>query len=129
MTDSVYTEAVVADIVERYEDAVGRGADYDARTAVVLELAGELKVSEASVRSKLVAEKVYVAKAKAASAADTTSKEAYAKALSAIVGTELKSVTKATKTDLKAIVDYITQASACRSADEGVDEVAVLKAD
>lgn len=127
MTESVYTEAVVATMVARYLDAVGRGADYDERTAVVKALADELEVTDASVRSKLVAEKVYVAKAKTVSATEGTSKEAYAKALSAIVGTELKSVTKATKADLKAIVDYITEASACRSADEGIDEVAVLK--
>ena len=127
MTDSVYTDAVVADMVSRYEDAVGRGADYDARTAVVKALAGELEVTEASVRSKLVAEKVYVAKVKASTADAGTSKEAYVKALSAIVGKDVKSFEKATKADLKFVVDYITQASACRSADEGIDEVAVLQ--
>ena len=119
----VYTKDVVADMVDRYEDAVGRGADYDARSAVVKELAGELDVSEASVRSKLVAEKVYVAKAKAEGTADGTSKEAYAKALSAIVGVELKSVTKATKADLKAIVEYIKTASDALNAEYGVKEV------
>lgn len=127
MTDSVYTEAVVAEMVARYTDAVGRGADYDERTAVVKALADELEVTDASVRSKLVAEKVYVAKAKTTSADAVTSKEAYVKALSAIVGKDVKSFEKATKADLKFVVDYITQASACRSADEGVDEVAVLK--
>ena len=44
MTESVYTKEVVADMVERYEDAVGRGADYDERSAVVAELAEELEV-------------------------------------------------------------------------------------
>ena len=128
MTESVYTKVVVADIVERYEDAVGRGADYDARRAVVLELAAELDVSEESVRGKLVAERVYVGKPKVGSDTTSTSKEAYAKALSAIVGKDVGSLSKGTKADLKAVVDYITQASACRSADEGVDEVKVLQA-
>ena len=118
MTDSVYTKEVVADIVDRYEDAVGRGADYDERSAVVKELADELEVTVASVRSKLVAEKVYVAKAKAKTEDSGTSKDAYAKALSAIVGKELKSATKMTKVDLKAVVDYITLASAQAEADE-----------
>ena len=120
MTDSVYTKDVVADIVERYEDAVGRGADYDARSAIVAELADELEVTVASVRSKLVAEKVYVAKAKTATEVGGTSKDAYAKALSAIVGTELKSATKMTKVDLKAIVDYITTASDRSDAEAGI---------
>ena len=118
MTDSVYTKDVVADMVERYEDAVGRGADYDARSAVVAELADELDVTVNSVRAKLTAEKVYVAKAKAKTEDTVTSKEAYAKALSAIVGKELKSATKMTKVDLKAVVDYITLASAQAEADE-----------
>ena len=121
MTDTVYTKAVVADAVERYTDVAD--ATYEARTEVVKELAEEYGVSVASMRSKLVAERVYVAKEKAEGTSDSTSKDAYAKALSAIVGTELKSVTKATKADLKAIVDYITLASAVADADAGVKEV------
>ena len=118
---TVYTKEVVTQMVDRYQDAVGRGADYEARSKVVKELADELEVSVASVRSKLTAEKVYVAKAKQASNEDTsTSKEAYAKALSAIVGVELKSMTKATKADLKAVVDYITLASAQYDAENGI---------
>ena len=120
MTDTVYTEAVVADVVERYTDVTAES--YETRTKMVEELAEEYGVSVASMRSKLVAEKVYVAKAKA-EGSDSTSKDAYAKALSAIVGVELKSVSKATKTDLKAIVDYITLASAVADADAGVKEI------
>ena len=117
MTDSVYTKDVVADMVERYEDAVGRGADYDARSAVVAELADELDVTVPSVRAKLVAERVYVPKAVAKTEDSGTSKEAYAKALEAITGATLKSATKMTKVDLKAIVDYIVTASAQAEAE------------
>jgi hypothetical protein len=122
MTKSVYTEAVVTDIVGRYTDLVGRGAEYAERSALVLEMADELEVSENSVRSKLTAEKVYVAKVEAKTEAGATSKEAYAKALSAIVGVELKSISKATKADLKAIVDYVTKASAVADAEAGRKE-------
>ena len=122
MTDTVYTDTVVADVVERYEAV--KDESYATRTAVVQELADEYGVSVSSMRSKLVNEKVYRAKEKATGATGAgTSKDEYARALSAIVGTELKSVTKATKADLKAIVDYITQASAQRDADAGVKEV------
>ena len=55
-------EAVVADMVERYTSA--EDSD-EARAAVVKELAEELGKSEASVRSKLVREDVYVAKVRA----------------------------------------------------------------
>jgi hypothetical protein len=119
---TVYTEAVVADIVERYTDLVGRGAEYAERSALVAELADEFDVTVASLRSKLVAEKVYVAKAETKAEVGATSKEAYAKALSAIVGVELKSVSKATKADLKAIVDYVTTASAVADAEAGRKE-------
>jgi hypothetical protein len=120
MTDTVYTKDVVADVVARYEAVVGE--TYETRTAVVKELADEYGVSVASMRSKLVNERVYKAKEKAESDTSGTSKDEYVKALSAIVGVELKSMTKATKADLKAVVDYITVASAQRDADNGVVE-------
>ena len=120
MTDTVYTKDVVADVVARYEAVVGEA--YETRTAVVKELADEYGVSVASMRSKLVNERVYKAKEKAESDTSGTSKDEYVKALSAIVGVELKSMTKATKADLKAVVDYITVASAQRDADNGVVE-------
>lgn len=121
MTDTVYTKDVVADIVARYVEVTAE--DYDTRTKFVAELADEYGVSAASMRSKLVAEKVYVAKETAKSEGTGVTKDEYAKALSAIVGVELRSVTKATKADLKAIVDYITLASAVRDADMGIKEV------
>jgi len=108
-----YTAEVTATIVDRYMEAVASGADYEARRTVVKELADELETSEASVRSKLVAEKVYVAKetAKSDKAKDSKDKEAYVKALRAVTALELRSIDKATKADVKALFDFIVQAS------------------
>jgi hypothetical protein len=128
-----YTQAVSDSIKARFVELKATGADYDTRTALVQDIADELtatmkvEVSEASVRSKLVSMKVYVGKAKKESEVGATSKEAYVKALGAIVGTSVTSFEKATKADLKAVVDYITAASAARAADEGVDELKVLQ--
>lgn len=120
MSDTVYTKEVVADAVERYLAVADE--DYNTRKAVVAELADEYGVSVASMRSKLVAERVYKAKETAKGDTSGTSKDEYVKALSAIVGTDLKSLTKATKADLKAVVDYITTASSQRDAEMGVVE-------
>lgn len=62
-TTNVYEdEAVVADMVERYTAVTGEGFGDEDRAAVVTELAEELGKPEASIRAKLVREKVYVAK-------------------------------------------------------------------
>ena len=114
-----YTAELTAKVVGAYVEAVEAGADYATRTAVVKALADELETSEASVRSKLVSERVYVAKEATAKEKDTTSKEAYIKALEAIVGAKLKSFDKATKADIKVVVDYITVASAQADAEAG----------
>ena len=120
MTDTVYTDTVVADVVERYEAV--KDENYATRTAVVKELAEEYGVSVQSMRSKLVNEKVYRAKEKAEGTGAGASKDEYVRALSAIVGKDVKSFTKATKADLKVVVDYITTASAQRDADQGIVE-------
>ena len=120
MNDTVYTDAVVADVVERYEAVADE--NYDTRTAVVKELADEYGVSVPSMRAKLVNEKVYRAKEKAEGTGAGASKDEYVRALSAIVGKDVKSFTKATKADLKVVVDYITTASAQRDADQGIVE-------
>jgi len=117
MTESVYTEAVVAEMVKVYNEVINR--DYDARTAVVKQLATNLGQTVASVRSKLVAEKVYKAKEASASSAKGITKEEYVKALEAMAGTSLTSFTKASKKDLKALMDFIVAASATKDADEG----------
>jgi len=119
MSTFTWTDEVVKMVVETYTSAVDAEVDYAGRSQVVAELAKELEVSVPAVRGKLVAEGVYVAKEKASADADTTSKEAYAKALSAIVGTELKSATNMTKRDLEAVVKYITTASNQADADAG----------
>ena len=109
MTDSVYTETVMANLVARYKDVVAK--DYDTRTAVVKELADELKVSVASVRSKLVREGVYVAKEAAKTKGAGMSKDEYVKALEAVSGETLTSFTKATKKDLEAFWNYMVKAN------------------
>ena len=114
MAESVYTESVVADIVARYKEVVAE--DYDVRSAVVAELAGELKVAVASVRSKLSREGVYVAK-EAATKSTGKSKEDYVKAFEAVSGETLTSFTKATKKDLEAFWGYIVKATDKADAD------------
>ena len=128
-----YTQSRTKALVDRYTAAVKAGANYDARTALVKELAAELtveaevEVTEGSVRSKLVSEKVYVAKEKAKGEADSNDKEAYIKALRAVTGLELKSVDKATKVDIKALFQKFVDTSNQFHADNGIDEVEILK--
>jgi len=109
MTDNVYTDTVVENLVTRYNDV--KGENYEARSAVVKELADELKVSVGSVRSKLVRENVYVAKETAKSTSKGMSKEEYVKAFEAVSGESLTSFNKATKKDLEAFWNYIVKAS------------------
>ena len=109
MTDTVYTDEVVTEIVDTYSAA--SDGDYDARSAVVKELAEKFEVSVASVRSKLVREGVYVAKEAAKSATSGKTKEDYVKALEAISGESLTSFSKATKKDLEAFWNYVVKAN------------------
>ena len=118
MTESVYTETVVANLVARYSDVVAE--TYESRSAVVKELADELKVSVASVRAKLSREGVYVAKEVATGTTRGMSKEDYVKALEAISGESLTSFTKATKKDLKSFWDYVVKASDMADANKTV---------
>lgn len=118
----VYTADVVKNVVGRYVEAVEAGASYDERSALVAEIADELGVKAASVRQKLVAEKVYIAKEKAEGSKGTAgaSKAELAKAFGAIVGTDLASLEKASKADLQALWDYIVATSAQRDAENGI---------
>ena len=129
-----YTEAVSNEIKARYVAAKESGADYDTRAALVRQIADELTVSmkvdvtENSVRGKLVSMKVYEGKtAKASANKDGRSKEEYVKALRAVTGLELTSFDKPTRTDLKAVFEFIVTMSDQFHADNGVDEVAVLQ--
>ena len=109
MNQSVYTETVVSNMVARYKDVVAK--DYDTRSAVVAELADELKQTVGSVRSKLVREGVYVAKETTKASGATKSKEDIVKALEAISGETLTSFNKATKKDLEAFWSYLVKAN------------------
>lgn len=106
-----YTAEMTSEIVARYVEAVEKGADYADRTELVKQIADELQTTPASVRSKLVSERVYVAKERTAGASDSTSKAEYVKALRAVTALELKSAEKLTKTDVKALFDFIVSAS------------------
>lgn len=114
-----YTVEMTDRVVSEYVAAVKAGADYEARQAVVKALAVELETTVPSVRGKLVSEKVYVAKetAKGEGKGDSQDKDAYVKALRAVTGLELRSVDKATKADVKALFDFIVQASAQAEVD------------
>jgi hypothetical protein len=122
MTDTVYTPEVTAEIVARYTDLVNKGADYETRTALVAEIAKELEVEVASVRGKLSSEKVYVAKAPAKDSKSTVTKEAIAKAVGAVVGTDVPTLAKASKRDLETLWNFLRTSSDQFHADRGVTE-------
>lgn len=109
MTTDVYTDAVVKDMVSRYVELRDSGADYDARTELVREIADELGVAEASVRSKLTSEKVYVAKTKTKAGATTQTKEQIAGALSAVTGKDMSSLSKASKQTLQDLWAFLIE--------------------
>lgn len=107
-------------IVGTYVAAVEEGKDYEARQAVMKELAAEFDATIPQIRGKLVTEKVYVKKEEAAKAATVgLSKEDLAKALNAFTGLEMTSVTKMTKKDLTALWERLVELSDIRNADEG----------
>ena len=121
MSTEVYTPEVTADIVERY--VAVKGEEYDARTAVVREIADELGVTEPSVRGKLTSEGVYVSKAPSKSEAEATvTKEALAGAIGTVMGTDVPSLAKASKADLEKVWNFLRTASDQFNADNGVVE-------
>lgn len=104
--ETVYTESVVADMVERYTAV--RDEKYEVRANVVKELASELGVHEASVRGKLKFAGVYVSKeAENADKETAQTKASIVAALSAVVGKEVKSFEKASKADLETLWGFI----------------------
>lgn len=117
---SKFTKEQIATIVGTYEaDAIGQ--DYDARTAVVADLADEFKVTVPVIRGVLVAEGVYVKKEAA------TGKVAVAKvnkgeivgAFEAAFGIKLPSMDKMTGKDLVVFWDRFVEMSEVRNANEG----------
>ena len=106
MTDSIYTDTVTADIVDRYVELRDSGADYNTRTELVNEMANELKVKPASVRAKLTSERVYVAKEKAKTGTAGQTKEQIAAAFGAVIGKNVPSIAKASKTDLETLWNF-----------------------
>lgn len=106
---TVYTEDTVARLVEAYTSA----EDEAGRAAVVKDFAEDLDVSEASIRGKLVAEGVYVAKAKAAKgASDRVTKADLVGKIAEAMGVSVDSVAsleKATKSTLESLVKFVGQ--------------------
>ena len=121
MTDNVYTDEVTARVVARYNEV--RDENYEVRTEVVAAIAEDLGVEATSVRGKLVAEKVYVAKAptKGTAGASVTKGE-LAKAVGAVVGADVPTLAKASKADLETLWDFLRTASDQFNADNGVTE-------
>ena len=111
MTTDVYTDKVVANLVERYNEV--RDENYEARTVVVDAIATELEVERASVIGKLVSERIYVAKVATKAAKEgTRTKGDYVAALEAVTGIdELGSFVGAKKVELEALFNFIVTAS------------------
>ena len=107
MTDTVYTDEVVETLVADYNALVDACASYEARSEFVNERADELGVKPASVRAKLVNEKVYVAKEKAKTSSAGQTKEQIAGALSAVTGKDMSSLSKASKQTLTDLWDFL----------------------
>jgi hypothetical protein len=108
--DVYQDEAVVADMVERFTAVSGDEFTDEDRAAVVTELSDELGKPEASIRAKLVREKVYRAKTHKTKTGEPTISKA--KLVDQIAGTaginltdaEGASLEKATKNTLKKIL-------------------------
>lgn len=112
----VYTEEVVNDLVEAYTK---QDTD-EARAAVVAEWAEQLGVSEASVRAKLVAENVYIAKTRTTKNGEPVETKAKIVGdIASMLGVNeerIESLEKATKPTLKMIREALEAAAAQRVA-------------
>ena len=118
---SRFTKEQTAVIVGTYV-ADAEGLDYDARTAVVKDLADEFKVTENVIRGVLVAEGVYVKKevTAAKAAAGRVDKAALAKSFTAFLGgLELKSLGNMTGKDMQALWDRLVEMSDIRNVETG----------
>lgn len=111
MTDVNYTDEMVAEVVADYQAA----DSVNARDEVVTAYAEKFGKSVASIRAKLVREGVYVAKVKAEKAeagARGMNKEELVNAVRIFVGArdgQLDSLVKATRNDLRVLVDCLTK--------------------
>ena len=116
MANEVYTDEVVEKLVANYTAA---DTDED-RTAVVEKWAEELGVSKVSVRSKLAAEKVYVAKTGTTKNGEPVETKAKIVAdiakLMQVNEERIESLEKATKPTLKMIRDALEAAAVQRVA-------------
>lgn len=94
--------------------------DYDARTKIVEELAKAFDVPVASIRGKLVAEKVYKKKEIAVKTANPrVDKVALGKAFESAFGMKIPSITNMTGKDMQAFWDRFVEMSAIKDASEG----------
>lgn len=113
-----FTSEQVDVIVGTYTASAGE--DYDARTKVVEALAAQFKVPVASIRGKLVAEKVYIKKEVAAkSATKGVKKEELVAAVEASMGVKMPSMKNMSVKDLVIFWERFVEMSAVRDANEG----------
>lgn len=108
MTENVYTDEVVKDLSEAYAAAQTPME----RDSVVDAWAAKLGVTTPSVRGKLIALGVYVAKTKAKTSSNSMSKDELASAIRVFAGVgskQLLTLTKMTKNDLETLLEALRQ--------------------
>lgn len=113
-----YTVEQVSAMTAAYVAAVAANKDYEARSAVVAEVAAEMNLTVPQVRGVLVNAGVYIPAAKAAtSKASQVSKEELVKAFEAVTGeANLKGLTGATRKDLQKLWDWVVSVSDQKAA-------------
>ena len=114
-----FSKEAISVIVGEY--AAVAAEDYDARTAVVKELADRYEVTENVIRGKLVAEGVYVKKEILNTSVQNkrVDKEAVSKAVEAFLGVKIKSVRNMTGKDLTAMWERLVELSDVKNAELG----------
>jgi len=117
----IYTDNDLDTIVGTYSASVEQGDDYAARDKVMQTLAAQFKSTVPSIRGKLNAEGVYVKKEVASTATGKTgaSKEEMTKAVEAMTGLKLPSMSNMTKKDLDKFLARFIEMSDIRNAEEG----------
>jgi len=117
---SNFTTQQTSHMLDTYN--ASKEADYATRSAVVKALAKEFEVTVPQVRGKLVAEKVYVPKAKPSATVNKVNKEDVITAMENVYGVELPSYKNASLRDLTAHWEAIVRMSQSVNAEMGVKE-------
>ena len=118
---SNFTKTQTARMLNVYNKAVEDGADYKMRSQIVMDLAGEMKVTVPQARGKLVSEGVYIPKGETTTP-NKASKEEVIKAMEDVFGVELPSYKNAALRDLNAMWDAFIKMSQSVNEELGVKE-------